>query len=122
MVSVLRCHLCARVDPDRRYGCDDLHLPSRRSARCHAAGERRWTARYDTLTYSYDELGRGTGLAVNGVSRSRTLDALGRVTGETNVLGALTYAYVGATERVQTVNYPNGQATTSVLGRYAFDP
>ena len=31
----------------------------------------------DTLTYTYDELGRNKGYAINGVGETRTFDALG---------------------------------------------
>lgn len=37
----------------------------------------------DTITYTYDELGRVTSRAINGVAASQTYDALGRTTAET---------------------------------------
>jgi RHS repeat-associated protein len=68
----------------------------------------------DTITYSYDELGRVTSRAINGSANTVTwaFDALGRVTSEANVLGALVYTYDGATSRVATLTYPNGQTST----------
>jgi RHS repeat-associated protein len=65
----------------------------------------------DTVEYDYDELGRVTTRTVNGVASSFTRDALGRLTGETNALGAFTYGYDGVSERLASVSYPNGQST-----------
>ena len=71
----------------------------------------------DTLTYDYDELGRATGRAIDGVGLTLTYDGLGRPVSETNPLGAFAYTYVGATGRVDTTTYPNGQTTSySYLG------
>ena len=47
----------------------------------------------DTITYDFDELGRMTGRAINGVGLTQAYDALGRVTSETNVLGTFAYTY-----------------------------
>ena len=66
----------------------------------------------DTLTITYDELGRASATAINGTSSSVTFDALGRVTAASNSLGSFTYAYDGATKRQTSVTYPNGQQTT----------
>ena len=66
----------------------------------------------DTITYDYDELGRPTGRAINSVGLTETYDALGRLTGEVNPLGTFGYTYVGATGRVDTTTYPNGQTTS----------
>ena len=65
----------------------------------------------DTITYSYDELGRVTTRAINGAANTVTwaFDALGRVTSEANVLGTFSYTYDGPTSRIATVAYPNGQ-------------
>jgi hypothetical protein len=56
-------------------------------------------------------LGRVVGRDINGVSRSDSYDALGRLTGETNALGAFTYGYDGVTNRLVNMGYPNGQTT-----------
>lgn len=66
----------------------------------------------DTVSYSYDELNRRTARSVNDTTETRTYDALGRVTTETNALGTFANGYVGATHRRQSVTYPNGQTTT----------
>ena len=66
----------------------------------------------DTLTYDYDELGRATGRAIDGVGLTLTYDGLGRPVSETNPLGAFAYTDVGATGRVDTTTYPNGQTTS----------
>ena len=54
----------------------------------------------DTITYSYDQLGRVTTRALNVAANTVTwvFDALGRVTSEANVLGTVTYTYDGPTE------------------------
>lgn len=62
----------------------------------------------DTITHTYDELGRRTAYAVNGVGESIAFDALGRVTQTVNPVGTFTYSYVGATGRPDTVTYPGG--------------
>lgn len=66
----------------------------------------------DVITYSYDELGRVVGRAINGVSLSWSYDALGRISGETNALGSFGYSYDGVTDRLLSLAYPNGQTTT----------
>lgn len=60
------------------------------------------------LTYSYDELGRNVGYAINGVGETRTFDPLGRVLTAVNPLGTFGYTYVGATGRMDQVTYPSG--------------
>lgn len=67
----------------------------------------------DTIEYGYDELGRVKSRAINGNANKTefTYDALGRVTGETNLLGQFDYTYDGATSRVSSVQYPNGQTS-----------
>jgi RHS repeat-associated protein len=62
----------------------------------------------DTITYTYDELGRNTGYAINGVGETRTFDPLGRLLSAVNPLGTFGYTYVGATSRTDKVTYPNG--------------
>ena len=70
-----------------------------------------------TVTYNFDEMGRITNRAINGVAQVLTYDTLGRVTVLTNALGSFTNQYVDATERVSTNFYPNGQQTVfSYLG------
>jgi RHS repeat-associated protein len=63
----------------------------------------------DTVTYSYDALGRRTSQTINGMAESVNYDALGRVTLVTNALGSFTNVYVRATGMIATNLYPNGQ-------------
>ena len=65
----------------------------------------------DTITYTYDEVGRVKQEAIDGVASTAVFDALGRVTQLTNALGSFTYNYVGITQRLSQVTYPNGQTT-----------
>jgi len=66
-----------------------------------------------TIAYAYDQLGRVTGRSIDGGSNasSVTFDDLGRVSSLTNPLasGSFGYNYVGATTRLSSVTYPNGQ-------------
>src|SRR4029077_2141418 len=64
----------------------------------------------DTITYSYDELGRELNHAVNEITSSRTYDSLGRISSVTNPLGVFAYGYVGVTSRLQNTSVPNGQS------------
>ncbi|MCC7124014.1 MAG: RHS repeat protein [Acidobacteria bacterium] len=67
----------------------------------------------DTITYTYDQLGRVVTRAINGSANSVTwaCDALGRVTSEVNLLGTFTYTYDGVMSRLATATYPNGQTS-----------
>jgi RHS repeat-associated protein len=65
----------------------------------------------DTITLGYDQLGRVVSRAINGVAESVAFDTLGRLQSVTNLLGTFNYSYVGTTERLQTLAYPNGQST-----------
>lgn len=65
----------------------------------------------DTITYAYDELGRVTSRAIDGVAQAVTYDGRGRVIVMTNVLGRFTNNYVNTTFRLSSVFYPNGQST-----------
>jgi RHS repeat-associated protein len=66
----------------------------------------------DTITYTYDELGRVVERDINATDVTWAFDALGRVTSEVNVLGTFTYTYEGVTARLATVTYPNSQTST----------
>lgn len=63
------------------------------------------------LTFGYDELGRVTTHAVNGLNQTRAFDALGRLTSASNPLGPFTYAYDGVTNRLSNIALPSGQNT-----------
>ncbi len=67
----------------------------------------------DTIAYSYDALGRVVGRTIDGAANALSLqyDALGRVTQEVNALGTFGYGYDGASGRLATVTYPNGQTS-----------
>ena len=71
-----------------------------------------------TVTYQYDALGRATNRAINGVPLQTTFDALGRITAITNALGNFTYGYVGATMRLSSNSYPNGQGMSLTVLRH----
>jgi RHS repeat-associated protein len=61
------------------------------------------------VTYHYDAVGRVVTRTINGVPQSTTYDLLGRPVAVTNALGAFQYSYVGATARLASEAYPNGQ-------------
>jgi RHS repeat-associated protein len=75
----------------------------------------------DILTYSYDELGRNTGYAINGVGETHTFDALGRLLSAANPLGTFGYSYVGSTGRMDKVTYPNGMTCQYIYHPLAGD-
>jgi YD repeat-containing protein len=64
----------------------------------------------DTITFSYDQLGRVTNRSVNGTANSEawTFDSLGRVSTDVNKLGTFTNTYVGVTNRLSKIAYPGG--------------
>ena len=66
------------------------------------------------IAYGYDELGRLLSRSFQGASNRVTYDSLGRIHTATNLLGALPYNFVGVTERLDNVLYPNGQRTNYV--------
>jgi len=65
----------------------------------------------DTVGFSYDDLGRVSNRSINGVAVQRVYDAAGRLTQMTNVLGIFTLAWDGGSDRLSSVQYPNGQRT-----------
>jgi len=71
------------------------------------------------IAYSYDALGRVTGLSINGTANtsSTAYDALGRVTSVTNPLGSFSYGYLGETGLVAGISGTAGpQANFSYYG------
>lgn len=64
----------------------------------------------DTVTFTYDALGRVTNRKINGSNNSETwaFDSLGRLSSDTNKLGVFTYGYVGVTGCLSTMAYPGG--------------
>lgn len=65
----------------------------------------------DTITYTYDSLGRIETRAINGVNQTVVFDAAGRETSVSNALGSFGIAYVGTTARIVSLTYPNNQVT-----------
>jgi len=63
----------------------------------------------DTIEYTYDQLGRTRIQTVNGVENHVERDPLGRSIDTWNPLGHFTRGYDGATPRLDTLTYPNGQ-------------
>jgi RHS repeat-associated protein len=71
----------------------------------------------DTVSYTYDELGRQKTRTLNSVTTTWNFDTLGRVQTEVDPIGTFTFAYDGVTSRLQQLGYPNGQTSTySYLG------
>lgn len=62
----------------------------------------------DTISYTYDELGRTHTQSVNGVIETVDYDPLGRPTTTDNALGHFSRVYDGVTSRLQTLEYPTG--------------
>jgi RHS repeat-associated protein len=64
----------------------------------------------DTITFTYDQLGRVTNRSVNGAANSETwtFDSLGRVSTDVNKLGTFTNTFVGVTDRLSKLAYPGG--------------
>ncbi len=66
----------------------------------------------DTVSYTYDELGRVTTRGLSTFSTTAGYDVLGRLATLTSPMGNFLWTYVNTTGRPQTVTYPNGQTTT----------
>ncbi len=66
----------------------------------------------DVIGYVYDSLGRLSGRTVGGVASSVSFDALGRISAASNTLGSFGYNYVDETDRLASINLPNGQSTS----------
>jgi RHS repeat-associated protein len=65
----------------------------------------------DTITFSYDELGRAVSHSIDGALETATYDSLGRLTTIRNPLGQFERAYDGVTQRLQTVTSRSGPKT-----------
>ncbi|MGI8485484.1 MAG: RHS repeat-associated core domain-containing protein, partial [Thermomicrobiales bacterium] len=68
----------------------------------------------DTITFSYDQLGRVANRSISGSANSETwtFDGLGRVSSDANKLGTFNYSYVGVTNRLSTLTYPGGMTAS----------
>ncbi len=70
-----------------------------------------------TITFQYDVNGRRVGQTVDGVAQTRAYDSEDRLTTLASPLGTFTATYVGSSNRMATLSYPNGQgAAYSYLG------
>lgn len=58
-------------------------------------------------TYNYDELGRMTNRAIDGVNEMVMFDGLNRITNHVSALGSFTSSYVGSTHQLSSSHYPN---------------
>jgi RHS repeat-associated protein len=69
----------------------------------------------DTVSYTYDELGRVATRGLAGFATTFSYDALGRLTTAATPVGGspgnFTFTYDGTTSRPLTLSYPNGQTT-----------
>jgi YD repeat-containing protein len=70
----------------------------------------------DTITYTYDALGRIAATSIDGVGEAMTYDQLGRVVSETNALGSFSYIHDGSSARVLMQTFPNGLSLTNTYG------
>jgi RHS repeat-associated protein len=65
----------------------------------------------DSVSYTYDELGRMVSHGLSGFSTTLSYDALGRVVALGSPVGSFTYTFDGITPRPLSLAYPNGQTT-----------
>jgi RHS repeat-associated protein len=70
----------------------------------------------ETITYTYDELGRPTQTSINGVGMATEFDAAGRTVTSSNVLGSFSYRYDGSSRRILAEGFPNGETMECVYG------
>src|SRR5207244_1996499 len=68
----------------------------------------------DTISYTYDELGRMHDQSINGGANTETVeyDTADRLWTTDNVLGHFERMYYGGTPRLNILTYPNGQTAT----------
>ena len=65
----------------------------------------------DTVSYTYEALGRLASRGLSSFTSGLTYDALGRLAKQASPVGDFTVAYDGRTGRPLSLTYPNGQAT-----------
>jgi RHS repeat-associated protein len=70
----------------------------------------------EATSYVYDNLDRPVRKTVDGVVSTCAFDAVGRIAGISNELGAFTYNYDGGSHRLVSETFPNGQSTTIGYG------
>lgn len=66
----------------------------------------------DTLSFTYDELGRRRSRTLASTTLGWDYDVLGRIAQHTTPMGAFTFGYDGGTSRLLSILYPSGQSTT----------
>jgi RHS repeat-associated protein len=71
----------------------------------------------DTVSYTYDELGRMASRGLSGFASTYAYDVLGRMVTQGSPVGNFTYAYDASSPRPLSLAYPNGQTT-----QYAYFP
>jgi RHS repeat-associated protein len=71
----------------------------------------------DTVSYTYDELGRIESRGLSGFASTYAYDVLGRIVTQGSPVGNFTSVYDGSTTRPLSLSYPNGQTT-----QYAYFP
>jgi len=76
----------------------------------------------DTITFSYDELGRVISRAINNVAIRHRFDSAGRLQQITNNLGVFDLTWEAGSRRLSGMRYPNGQATEYAYHPNARDP
>ena len=64
---------------------------------------------HDTITYGYDDSGRGLSTAVDGVAETLVFDGSGRVQNVNNPLGTFTYGYDPTNGLLNQVTRPGGK-------------
>lgn len=62
----------------------------------------------DTVSYTYDELGRVHTRTLGAPTDTWTYDSMGRLEDEIDPIGTFTFGYDGVTSRLQQLTYPNG--------------
>lgn len=68
----------------------------------------------DTVTYTYDAMGRVANRGLASATDSWSYDSLGRLTNVVDPIGTFTWTYDGASDRVSEISYPNGQTSSYV--------
>lgn len=66
----------------------------------------------DTVTYSYDEMGRPTGRTIDSMTTTYGFDVLHRLATVTHPPGTFALGYAGTTHRRSGLTYPSGATTT----------
>lgn len=76
----------------------------------------------DTLSFSYDLLGRLTERKLNGIACGQSYDSLGRLGQTTSPLGAVTMAYENSGGRIKRATYSNGMLADFGYAQISSEP